>query len=141
MIKLIVILNVLAFFFFLSRGTQKSASDFPYGNYSYKGFNIAGELIADGTLFINYLDSNKVEGNWSIRNVRNCVVCGPQYGSGYLTGSITNDSLFINLNPNTPQNYVELVGEIKDNMFIGDWRWFESVVNSNRGTFRAARNL
>jgi len=139
--KLTALLNVFVIFLFLACGAQKSASDFPYGNYSYKGFNIAGELIADGTLFINYLDSNKVEGNWSIRNVRNCVVCGPQYGSGYLTGSIANDSLVINLNPNTPQNYVELVGEIKDNMFIGDWRWFESVVNSNRGTFRAARNL
>ena len=140
MTKLYVLLNVLAFFFFLSCSTQESSAEFPFGNYIYRSFNIAGELIGDGTLYINQLDSNKVEGNWSIRNVRNCIVCGPQYGSGYLSGRIENDSMFINLNPNTPQNYVELIGEIKDNAFVGDWRWFESVVNSNRGTFRAVRN-
>jgi hypothetical protein len=119
---------------------QESSAEFPYGNYTYRSFNIAGELIGDGTLYINQLNSNKIEGNWSIRNIKNCTVCGPQYGSGFLTGRIENDSMFINLNPNIPQNYVELVGELKDNTFVGDWRWFESVVNSNRGTFRAVRN-
>jgi hypothetical protein len=67
---------------FFSCSTQKMTGEFPYGSYSYQSFNIAGELIGDGTLFISTVDSNLIEGNWSIRNVRNCVVCGPQYGSG-----------------------------------------------------------
>ena len=113
--------------------------EFPYGSYSYQSFNISGELIGDGTLFISTVDSNLIEGNWSIRNVRNCVVCGPQYGSGYLTGRIENDSVYINLNPDNPENYVELVCEIKDQSFSGDWRWFELIVNSNRGTFKVVR--
>ena len=124
---------------FFSCSTQKMTGEFPYGSYSYQSFNIAGELIGDGTLFISTVDSNLIEGNWSIRNVRNCVVCGPQYGSGYLTGRIDNDSVYINLNPNNPENYVELVGEIKDQSFSGDWRWFELIVNSNRGTFKGVR--
>ena len=124
---------------FFSCSTQKMTDEFPYGSYSYQSFNIAGELIGDGTLFISTVDSNLIEGNWSIRNVRNCVVCGPQYGSGYLTGRIENDSVYINLNPNNPENYVELVGEIKDQSFSGDWRWFELIVNSNRGTFKGVR--
>ena len=124
---------------FFSCSTQKMTGEFPYGSYSYQSFNIAGELIGDGTLFISTVDSNLIEGNWSIRNVRNCVVCGPQYGSGYLTGRIENDSVYINLNPNNPENYVELVGEIKDQSFSGDWRWFELIVNSNRGTFKGIR--
>ena len=124
---------------FFSCSTQKMTGEFPYGIYSYQSFNIAGELIGDGTLFISTVDSNLIEGNWSIRNVRNCVVCGPQYGSGYLTGRIENDSVYINLNPNNPENYVELVGEIKDQSFSGDWRWFELIVNSNRGTFKGVR--
>jgi hypothetical protein len=122
-----------------SCSTHKLADEFPYGSYSYQSFNIAGELIGDGTLFISTVDSNLIEGNWSIRNVRNCVVCGPQYGSGYLAGRIENDSVYINLNPDNPENYVELVGEIKDQSFSGDWRWFELIVNSNRGTFKGVR--
>ena len=124
---------------FFSCSTQKMTGEFPYGSYSYQSFNISGELIGDGTLFISTVDSNLIEGNWSIRNVRNCVVCGPQYGSGYLTGRIENDSVYINLNPDNPENYVELVGEIKDQSFSGDWRWFELIVNSNRGTFKGVR--
>ena len=124
---------------FFSCSTQKMTGEFPYESYSYQSFNIAGELIGDGTLFISTVDSNLIEGNWSIRNVRNCVVCGPQYGSGYLTGRIENDSVYINLNPDNPENYVELVGEIKDQSFSGDWRWFELIVNSNRGTFKGVR--
>ena len=135
----IIMFGVILISIFFSCSTQKVADEFPYGSYSYKSFNIVGELIGDGTLFISRVDSNIIEGNWSISNVRNCVVCGPQYGSGYLTGRIENDSVYINLNPNNPENYVELVGEIKDQTFSGDWRWFEPVVNSNRGSFRAVR--
>jgi len=124
---------------FSSCSTQTIPNKFPYGSYAYTSFNIAGEIVGEGTIFIRDVDSNIVEGNWSIRNIKNCYVCGPQYGGGYLNGHIEKDSVYINLNPNTPQNYVELVGEIKDGNFYGDWRWFELIVNSNRGTFKAIR--
>jgi hypothetical protein len=130
-------LILLLTFFFCS--THTVSNKFPYGSYSYRSFNIAGELVGDGSLFISKVDSNIIEGNWSIRNIRNCVVCGPQYGSGYLTGRIESDSVYINLNPNNPENYVDLVGEIKNDNFSGDWRWFELIVNSNRGNFKAVR--
>ncbi|MBT8377988.1 MAG: hypothetical protein KJN64_02020 [Ignavibacteria bacterium] len=135
----IIIAASMSTLVFLSCTSQKSTSEFPYGSYSYKSFNIAGELIGDGTFYISIVDSNIIEGNWAIRNVRNCYVCGPQYGNGYLTGKIENDSLFINLNPDNRDNYVELVGMLDDETFTGDWRWFELVVNSNRGTFKAVR--
>jgi hypothetical protein len=137
--KNLILFVVISTAIFISCSTKKVANEFPYGSYSYKSFNIMGELIGDGTLFISTVDSNLIEGNWSIRNIRKCVVCGPQYGSGYLTGRIENDSVFINLNPNNPENYVELVAEIKDETFSGDWRWFELIVNSNRGSFKAVR--
>jgi len=135
----IVFLNAILFLFFLSCSSQNAAGKYPYGSYSYKSFNIVGELVGDGTIYISRVDSNIVEGNWAIRNVRNCNVCGPQYGNGFFTGRIDNDSLFINLNPDNPENYVELAGELNEEAFIGDWRWFELVVNSNRGTFKAIR--
>jgi hypothetical protein len=134
-----VILFVILTATFFSCSTQKVADKFPYGSYSYRSFNIAGELIGDGSLFISTVDSNIIEGNWSIRNIRNCFVCGPQYGSGYLTGRIENDSVYINLNPNNPENYVEIVGTVRNDTLSGDWRWFELVVNSNRGSFKAVK--
>lgn len=137
--KLPIIFIVILISTFFSCSTHKVADEFPYGSYSYQSFNIVGELIGDGSLFISNVDSNIIEGNWSIRNIRNCIVCGPQYGSGYLTGRIENDSVYVNLNPNNPENYVELVGKADGNNFSGDWRWFKLIVNSNRGTFEAVK--
>ena len=137
--KLPIIFIVILISTFFSCSTHKVADEFPYGSYSYQSFNIVGELIGDGSLFISTVDSNIIEGNWSIRNIRNCIVCGPQYGSGYLTGRIENDSVYVNLNPNNPENYVELVGKADGNNFSGDWRWFKLIVNSNRGTFEAVK--
>jgi hypothetical protein len=137
--KHLLLFSIISTLLFFSCSTQKVTNEFPYGSYSYQSFNIVGELIGDDSLYISKVDSNIIEGNWSIRNVRNCVVCGPQYGSGYLKGRIESDSVYINLNPNNPENYVELVGEIKNENFSGDWRWFELIVNSNRGTFKAVR--
>ena len=136
--QLIIFIIILTSTFF-SCSTHKVAGEFPYGSYSYQSFNIVGELTGYGSLFISTVDSNIIEGNWSIRNVRNCIVCGPQYGSGFLTGRIENDSVFINLNPNNPENYVELVGIVRNDTLSGDWRWFELIVNSNRGSFKAVR--
>ena len=137
--KYLILFSIILMLLFVSCSTQNVTKKFPYGNYSYQSFNIVGELVGEGSLFISKVDSNFIDGNWSIRNVRNCVVCGPQYGSGYFSGRIESDSIYINLNPNNPENYVELAGKIKDDSFSGDWRWFELIVNSNRGTFKAVR--
>ena len=137
--KRLIIFIVILISTFFSCSTHKVAKEFPYGSYSYRSFNIVGELIGDGSLFISKVDSNIIEGNWSIRNNRNCIVCGPQYGSGYLTGRIDDDSVYINLNPNNPENYVELVGIVRNDTLSGDWRWFELIVNSNRGSFKAVK--
>jgi hypothetical protein len=137
--KHLIFFSILSTLVFVSCSTQNVTNKFPYGNYSYQSFNIVGEVVGEGSLYISKVDSNFIEGNWSIRNIKNCVVCGPQYGSGYFTGRIDNDSIYVNLNPDNPENYVELVGEIKDESFSGDWRWFELVLNSNRGTFKAVR--
>jgi len=135
----LMFLAILIAIIFFSCTTQTVPNKFPYGNYAYTSFNITGEVIGEGTLFISKVDSNNIEGNWSIRNVKNCVVCGPQFGSGYLEGQIKKDSVYINLNPNTPQNYVELTGKIEEGNFFGDWRWQELIVNANKGTFKAVR--
>ena len=140
MVKKIILLSSFFVLLLVSCSMKETTKKFPYGSYSYRSFNITGELIGDGSLYISEVDSNTIQGNWSIRNVKNCNVCGPQFGSGFLKGRIEKDSIFINLNPNTPQNYVELVGKIENGSLSGEWKWFELIVNSNRGNFRAIRN-
>lgn len=109
------------------------------GNYLYRSYDIVGNLIGEGSLYIIKTDSGTVEGNWSIRNVHNCFTCGTQFGGGYLLGEIKKDSIFINLNPDNPENYTELVGKLKADTISGDWQWFKLIVASNRGTFEAAK--
>lgn len=135
---------ILTFFallitFFVACSTREVAEKFPNGKYSFRSFTFLGEIVGDGSFYISKTDSVSFEGNWSIRDLKGCVVCGPQFGSGFLTGRKEGDSVFINLNPNNPENYVELVGTADGENFSGDWRWFNLIINSNRGTFKAVK--
>ena len=103
------------------------------GNYFYRSYDIVGNLIGEGSLYIVKTDSGTVEGNWSIRNVHNCFTCGTQFGGGYLMGEIKK------LNPDNPENYTELVGKLEADTISGDWQWFRLILASNRGTFEAAK--
>ena len=137
-LKAIVILFGISILL-LSCSSQEVVEKFPYGSYSYRSYDIVGNLIGDGSLTIVKLDSVTLEGNWSIRNVHNCINCGTQFGGGYLTGDIKGDSIFVNLNPDNPENYTELVGKLENGFITGDWQWFKLIVTSNRGTFTAVK--
>ena len=134
---IVVLFGVSLLLFYCS--SHNVVEKFPYGSYSYRSYDIVGNLIGDGSLTIVKLDSITIEGNWSIRNVHNCVTCGTQFGGGYLTGEIKSDSIFINLNPDNPEDYTELVGKLDNNTISGDWQWFRLIVASNRGTFKAVK--
>lgn len=123
----------------ISCSSKEVVEKFPYGSYSYRSYDIVGNLIGDGSLTIVKLDSVTIEGNWSVRNVHNCVTCGTQFGGGYLTGKIKSDSVYINLNPDNPENYTELVGKIDNGFITGDWQWFKLIMASNRGKFEAIK--
>ena len=123
----------------ISCSSKDLVEKFPYGSFSYRSYDIVGNLVGDGSFTIVKLDSVTVEGNWSIRNVHNCATCGTQFGGGYLTGEIKNDSVYINLNPDNPENYTELIGKLDDESITGDWQWFKLILASNRGTFKAVK--
>lgn len=123
----------------ISCSSKEVVEKFPYGSYSYRSYDIVGNLVGDGSFTIVKLDSVTVEGNWSIRNVHKCATCGTQFGGGYLTGEIKNDSVYINLNPDSPENYTELIGKIDDGSITGNWQWLRPILYSNRGTFEATK--
>ena len=109
------------------------------GNYSYRSYDIVGNLVGEGSIYISKTDSGTIEGNWSIRNVHNCSTCGTQFGSGYLTGQIKDDSIYINLNPDYPESYTELTGKLQNGNMSGEWLWTNLIIASNRGTFKAEK--
>jgi len=138
--KVKIIFNVMLLcFLFSSCSSQEAMKPFPYGNFSYRSYDIAGNLIGNGSIYINDADSGRIEGNWSIRNVHNCTECGSQFGSGYLTGFINEDSIFINLNPDNPDSFTQLLGKLGKETISGEWQWYNLIVASNRGTFEAKK--
>jgi len=134
---ILVLLGISILLLSCSSGEMAGTSEL--GNYSYRSYDIVGNLIGEGSLYIVKTDSETVEGNWSIRNVHNCFTCGTQFGGGYLMGEIKKDSIFINLNPDNPEDYTELVGKLEADTISGDWQWFRLITASNRGTFEAAK--
>jgi len=138
--KIKIILSVITIslnYLSCSAGTQTTTS--PFGSYIYRSYNYLGEMVGDGTIYINKSDSNLVTGNWSIQKVKNCDNCGPQFGSGYLAGKIVGDSMFINLNPDNTQDKTELTGILFGGRYSGEWRWESITRFGNKGTFDASR--
>ena len=109
------------------------------GNYSFRSYDIVGNLVGQGSIYLTKTDSGTVEGNWSIRNVHNCLSCGSQFGSGYLMGQIKNDSIYLNLNPDYPESCTTLSGKLNSGKIYGEWLWTNLIVASNRGTFKAEK--
>jgi hypothetical protein len=120
--------------------SQEVSEQFPYGNFIYRSYNFLGDLVGEGTIYISRSDSNFVKGNWSIREVRSCLNCGKQFGSGYLEGYIVNDSMVVNLNPNETEIDTKLIGVIKDGEFNGEWRWTNQQGFGFSGKFTAVKH-
>ena len=139
--KLFLILTSSAIVLLLiSCSSSLPAGKSPYGSYIYRSYNFLGDLVGEGSIYINQADSNKVTGNWNIREIRPCPNCGKQFGTGYLEGHIENDSMFINLNPTDVEINTMLVGKIEDGEFSGAWKWVNLQKFGFEGTFEATRD-
>jgi hypothetical protein len=126
-------------FLIQSCSTREVSESFPYGSFHYRSYNFLGDLVGDGTIYISKSDSNMVTGNWSIRQVKLCLNCGKQFGSGYLEGYIENDTLVVNLNPTDVDIDTKLIGVLGDEEFSGDWRWLDREGFGFSGKFTAIR--
>jgi hypothetical protein len=137
--KQFIAITVTSILLFLSCSSQEIAGEFPYGSYSYRSYNFLGDLVGDGTLYINNADSTAITGNWNIREVRECLNCGAQFGSGFLMGFVENDTLRINLNPDDTNIDTKLIGKFGDGIFDGKWQWTNREGFGFSGTFKAVR--
>lgn len=136
--RILISIGIISVITILSCSSGEKTLQFPFGGYYFKSYNFLGDLVGEGTIYFGKSDSVHITGNWSIRDIHNCMNCGPQFGSGYLTGQMKDDSLFINLNPDNPENRTELAGRISKGKFNGEWKWVSTTGFGNKGSFKAA---
>ena len=137
--KLLIVISSVLLLAGISCSSGEATSSFPYGSYLYRRYNFLGELVGEGTLYISEANSNNISGNWQIREVRKCLNCGAQFGSGFFTGHIENDSIYINLNPDNSEIDTRLIGAYLKGNYNGDWSWTNQAGFGFSGTFKAVR--
>lgn len=128
-----------AFIFIQFCSTGEISESHPYGIYHYRSYNFLGDIVGEGTIYINRSDSNMVTGNWNIRQLKFCLNCGRQFGSGYLEGYIDHDTIVVNLNPLNTEIDTKLTGVIDNEEISGDWRWVDRQGFGFSGKFTAIK--
>ncbi len=113
---------------------------FPSGSYTYLSYDSLGNLIANGWLQFELIDSVNIEGVWKLNKIRNRDDIGPQYGEGKLVGSISDSKIWMELNPQYRDNNMYLDGIKSDNYIEGKWYWISFPGVTNWGTFKASKN-
>ena len=93
--------------------------------------------IVDGFLTIIFEGSNQLGGEWQLDAVGDPQNIGLQVGEGWLIGTVNQDTIWINLNPDWDDNNVYLDGILQDSSFSGQWTWAGFPGVFNYGTFIA----
>lgn len=119
------------------------------GTFHYQGFDSTGALLIEGTLFLDFQETNdpaqptRITGSWDLALKKEADKVGPQVGEGDLEGSIDADgNLFIQLNPGWADNNVGLGGAFTHDRFgdfAGRWDYTTFIGPTNGGTFKAER--
>jgi len=109
------------------------------GIYQYSGFDTLGVKIITGSFTIEQGDSFSISGEWNFNPIGNLLNIGPQTGQGEYTGTIENNELRINLNPEWADNNVILEGIIDGNTISGNWYYSGYAGILNYGTFTAEK--
>ena len=94
-------------------------------------YDSTGNNPVYGTITLNRSSTNYISGNWKLGNENN----------GKLSGSISNDSLSINLNPDMIDNNTILFGTTDGKTIKGRWYHSSYVGITNKGTFMAYNNF
>ncbi len=107
--------------------------------YQYSGYDSLGVKIIEGSFSIVFGDSISISGEWNFSAIGNPENIGPQTGEGEYIGTIENNELRINLNPEWVDNNVNLAGNINGNNIAGNWTYsgFPGIINY--GTFTAEK--
>ena len=109
--------------------------------YRYKGFDTNGTLVVEGVLNLNINNTNRVEGDWKLHEVKpqNIKSLGSQIGSGKLAGQINKSKINLDLNPGWADNNVLLSGEVTTTNISGTWGYYGFAGEIVGGKFEAVK--
>jgi len=105
----------------------------PTGVYDYVARDTDGAVVATGRLLVDSSDS----GAWKIEQVASNQDVGPQVGSGTLSIQVSNDEIYIDLNPGWADHNVVLKGTFTHGSLAGDWKWLTYAGVAKSGRFSA----
>ena len=112
----------------------------PEGSYTYQAYDTLGNIIVQGWLAFEIVDSSRFEGKWHLNNINKRDDVGLQNGEGELIGSIDQSSIWLNLNPGWADHNVFLEGTVQDHSIQGKWIWTTFIGVTNWGSFKAVKN-
>jgi hypothetical protein len=98
-------------------------------------------VVVRGWITIGYEDSAHIAGDWKLDKIGDPRGIGPQSGTGKLVGSFYEGKLIIELNPEFRDNNLQLIGDLQQGKYRGEWIWISFVGITGRGTFEAVKPL
>ena len=127
----VVIITLSFLFYFCDKDNCLNGIKIPDGAFAYTGFDSTGVEIVRGWIMFDFDDSTNISGDWELDKIGNPQKIGPQVGSGNLVGSMVNDELHLNLNPQYKDNNVFLICPYDDQKLTGKWIYagFPGVIN------------
>jgi hypothetical protein len=114
-------------------------SSLPQDAFQYQAFDNSGTQVISGWIQIKFIKPNEIVGLWNLSKIGNPVNIGHQVGEGKLEGSVENNELSINLNPDMLDDNVMLIGKLSDNRFEGKWNYFTKMGAISGGLFKAIK--
>jgi hypothetical protein len=117
------------------------AADQTQTTYLYKGFDTNGTLVVEGVLNFKHTNTNRVEGDWKLHEVKpkKIKTLGPQLGSGKLVGQMDESKIDLNLNPGWFDNNVRLNGRVTATNLSGEWGYYGFAGKMIGGKFEAVK--
>lgn len=109
------------------------------GTYNLTAFDSLGVKISQGSLTVNLNNDSKMEGEWSFIQVGSNSDVGFKFGDGKYTGTVSGDTVRINLNPDMIDNNINLFGIFNDGVIAGKWEWSTFIGITAHGTFNAVK--
>ncbi len=136
---LFLLINLSLIFYFCDKDNFLNGIKIPKGAYAYTGYDSTGVEIVHGWIKINFDDRTNISGEWELDKIGNPQNIGPQVGSGNLVGSMVNDQLHLNLNPQYMDNNVILTCPYSDQKLTGKWFYIGLPGGINYGSFVAEK--
>jgi hypothetical protein len=121
-------------------GSEAGVGPGSSGAYHYTSYDTNRVAVVRGWLTITYQDSSHITGEWRLYKIGDPQGIGPQSGSGKLVGSFYEGKLVIELNPQFRDSNLQLVGDLQQGIYRGEWIWISFIGITGKGTFEAIKS-